>query len=230
MAKSKKDNSKKKKSNKDNYYYVVLRRPEGPLGGLSLARTDMPVKIGKRWAYTALGLFHSFRFTSEPRLQAKLLNATSVRAIKLFLKSDAFKDKARPDWGMIHLDVMKWVLKARLMQYPEETMRCLRAIGSRFLVENSCKDEFFGGTLNSKGVVGCNRLRYLWMELQPLAFEGKATPISELMPLNIQEFRLRGKEVPTLYPLPTPVEPPFYTRILDSAGCLPPPDRFVLAC
>lgn len=92
--------------------------------------------------------------------------ATQIKAApsahEAFRLARLFKDKRRPDWDEVKLDVMRELLLAKARQH-EYVRRKLLATGERELVENSWRDDFWGWGPNRDGQ---NMLGKLWMDVR----------------------------------------------------------------
>ncbi len=74
----------------------------------------------------------------------------------------AHKTYRRPDWDDVKVGIMKAILRAKIEQH-EYVRRKLLATGTRQLVEDSWRDDFWGWGPNRDGQ---NMLGKLWMEIR----------------------------------------------------------------
>lgn len=72
------------------------------------------------------------------------------------------RDDRRKDWDDVKVDIMREILAAKVAQH-EYVRRKLLTTGTRELVENSWRDDFWGWGPNREGE---NMLGKLWMELR----------------------------------------------------------------
>lgn len=79
-----------------------------------------------------------------------------------FKVAQAHKGTRQPDWDSIKVDVMREILREKVTQH-DYVERKLAATGSRELVENSWRDDFWGWGPNRDGQ---NMLGKLWMEVR----------------------------------------------------------------
>lgn len=113
---------------------------------------------GKRWM-TSEHAYHSEKF-EDPKILDELKNACSAHdAMKL---AHANKDKYRKDWDDIKLGVMKDILRAKVSQHPYIKKKLIET-GTRELVEDSWRDDFWGWGPNKDGA---NHMGKLWMEVR----------------------------------------------------------------
>jgi ribA/ribD-fused uncharacterized protein len=110
---------------------------------------------------TSEHVYHYEKFNcNEGRItQAKILLSRSAH--------DAFKiaqtkEGRRPDWEEIKVDVMRQILWLKIDQH-DYVQKKLLATGTRRLVENSWRDDFWGWGPNRDGK---NMLGRVWMELR----------------------------------------------------------------
>lgn len=113
---------------------------------------------GKLWM-TSEHAYHSEKFYDE-KLKEQIKNTRSAH--DAFKFSHAHKDKYRPDWDQVKLDIMKEILQAKVSQHPYVKKKLLES-GKRTLVENSWRDGFWGWGPNKDGT---NHLGRLWMEIR----------------------------------------------------------------
>lgn len=116
--------------------------------------------------------YHWCKF-SEPLLPADGEQLRDWRALmdairfapsahEAFKMAERHKDKRRPDWDTVKVDVMRSILRAKVEQH-EYVRRKLLATGDRELVEDSWRDDFWGWGPNRDGQ---NMLGKLWMEIR----------------------------------------------------------------
>jgi ribA/ribD-fused uncharacterized protein len=118
---------------------------------------------------TAEHAYHYEKFCSDygepisPSAAGMLIDICKARSAH-----DAFKiaernaDLVRPDWKRIRVDRMLGILRAKADQH-EYVRRKLLETGSRSLIENSWRDDFWGWGPNKDGR---NALGKLWMSVR----------------------------------------------------------------
>lgn len=83
-------------------------------------------------------------------------------AHQAFEIAEANRDRRRPDWDSVKVDIMRRILRAKAEQH-EYVRRKLIATGERELIEDSWRDDFWGWGLKRDGL---NMLGKLWMEIR----------------------------------------------------------------
>jgi len=83
-------------------------------------------------------------------------------AHEAFKVAEGCKARRRTDWDDVKVDVMRGILRAKVAQH-EYVRRKLLDTGSRELVENSWRDDYWGWGPNRDGQ---NMLGKLWMEIR----------------------------------------------------------------
>lgn len=113
------------------------------------------------WSHkTAEHAYQSMKFPHLPDLRLRVICAHSAHdAFKL---AEANKEKVRPDWNRIKVETMRDILRAKVSQH-EYVRRKLLATGSRELIEDSWRDNFWGWGPNKDGQ---NMLGKLWMQIR----------------------------------------------------------------
>ena len=93
-------------------------------------------------------------------VQSNIYHARSAHdAFKIAEKNAHLR---RPDWGAVKLDIMHDILRAKVKQH-EYVRRKLIATGTRELIEDSWRDDFWGWGPNRDGL---NMLGVVWMEVR----------------------------------------------------------------
>lgn len=109
---------------------------------------------------TSEALYHWHKFPDLAALRARIRLANSAH--EAFKVAEEHKSRVRPDWNEIRVDVMREILRAKVAQH-EYVRRKLFETGTRELVENSWRDDFWGWGPNRDGQ---NMLGKLWMEIR----------------------------------------------------------------
>jgi N-glycosidase YbiA len=109
---------------------------------------------------TSEAAYHWFKFPHMPELQAFIRAAMSAH--DAFKMAEEYKARRRTDWDSVKVDVMRKILRAKADQH-EYVRRKLLQTGTRELVENSWRDNFWGWGPNRDGQ---NMLGKLWMEIR----------------------------------------------------------------
>ncbi len=109
---------------------------------------------------TSEALYHWHKFPDHAAIRDAIRTADSAHAA--FKIAEVNSSHRRADWDAVKIDVMREVLRAKVKQHPY-VRRKLLATGTRELVENSWRDDFWGWGPNRDGQ---NRLGKLWMEIR----------------------------------------------------------------
>ena len=104
-------------------------------------------------------MYQSEKFESE-EIKNEIRNATSAYDALCIAKKHT--SEYRKDWDSVKLEVMKSILKEKVLQHPYIKEKLIES-GAREIVENSPVDDFWGWG-NSKD--GANHLGKLWMEIR----------------------------------------------------------------
>jgi ribA/ribD-fused uncharacterized protein len=105
-------------------------------------------------------VYHWEKFPDYPNIQNEI--RTSISAHEAYKIASRFISLRRPDWDEVKVDIMRSILKSKVLQH-EYVRRKLLDTGNRKLVENSWRDDFWGWGPNKDGQ---NHLGKLWMEIR----------------------------------------------------------------
>jgi ribA/ribD-fused uncharacterized protein len=109
---------------------------------------------------TSEAAYHFEKFPNDRNIQTAIRSAPSAHeAFKIAERQKAWR---RPDWEAIKVPVMLEILRAKVAQH-EYVKRKLLATGTRELVEDSWRDDFWGWGPNRDGK---NMLGKLWMQIR----------------------------------------------------------------
>jgi type I restriction enzyme S subunit len=176
---------------------VVFRRAADEFGGLSnmTGRFAICVEDVRTWSSEAL--YQACRYPHLPNLQAEILAERSPMTAKM--RSKPFRQDSRPDWSRVRVRVMRWCLRIKLANNWDAFGQLLRLTGTRPIVEESLKDDFWGARPAGPGeLVGQNVLGRLLMELREQLLD-RPESLQVVEPPKVDEFRLLGHEVGTVF-------------------------------
>jgi ribA/ribD-fused uncharacterized protein len=117
---------------------------------------------------------HAYHWKKFNEVNSVIANQVRhARSAHLAFKiAERHKAERRQDWDGVKVDIMRQILRAKVAQH-DYVQRKLLATGTRELVENSWRDDFWGWGPNQDGQ---NMLGRLWMELrEELRSNGKLT-------------------------------------------------------
>lgn len=110
---------------------------------------------------TSEHVYHSEKFLDDTMKELIRTTRSAHDALKV---SHQFVDQYRSDWNSVKLDIMKEILIAKVEQHPYVRKKLLES-GTRELIEDSWRDDFWGWGPNKDGN---NHLGKLWMEVRSI--------------------------------------------------------------
>jgi ribA/ribD-fused uncharacterized protein len=116
---------------------------------------------------TSEHLYHWLKFPHARELSEEILGAPSAH--EAFKIAERHREYRRADWDEVKVRIMRDILRAKARQH-EYVRRKLLQTGTRELVENSWRDDFWGWGPNRDGQ---NMLGKLWMEIRTELQHGK---------------------------------------------------------
>jgi hypothetical protein len=144
--------------------------------------------------------FELIKFSRYPEIQYEILkNQENFDDLKTNLDNDL----VREDFEEIKVELMYWIMKLKLLHHPisigtflDDHLRSKKPI-----VELNAKDEYWGTKNNgSKWILdGMNVRGKLWMRLAEHYKKNDYDVLLKLDPLNIPEFKILGKQIPSIY-------------------------------
>ncbi len=172
---------------------VYFRTTTGEYGPLSNMAPDFPILIINVRVQTAEALYQACRFPNYPDIQRLIIDQPSPMTAKM--KSKKYRDKTREDWDAVRINIMRWCLRAKLMQNWSRFGYVLEKTEQRAIVEESMKDSFWGAKPNDDGsLTGMNVLGRLLMELREQYSEIKLGKIDHITYPFISNFLLFDKK------------------------------------
>lgn len=179
---------------------ISFRKTTEEYGGLSNMASGYPIVVNGIYIKSSEALYQALKFPHLPNAQKEIIaeydkiknpkGAKSPMGAKM--KSKKYNSKIREDWDQIKIIVMRWVLRVKLIQNQETFGKLLLETGSKTIVEESKKDDFWGGKLDNNEFKGMNILGRLLMELRELY---KQYPLDSIEPLKLKDFKLFGKSI-----------------------------------
>ncbi|TKC12800.1 NADAR family protein [Pedobacter polaris] len=164
-------------------------------GQLSNMASGFPIKVNNVSIKTTEALYQACRFPHRPDIQAKLINEISPMHVKML--SNSHKIDSRPDWEDVRIKVMKWCVNLKLAQNILSFGEVLNSTGSKYLVENSSKDNFWGAIpdSNNEHYTGQNALGRLLMDLRQKFQGSQWLDLLYVEPPEISNFLLYNDEI-----------------------------------
>lgn len=114
----------------------------------------------RKYFDTAEAAYHWEKFPDHPLIRASIMMAPSAHeAFKIAEREQAHR---RYDWHDVKVDIMRGILREKVAQHEYVRLKLL-ATGTRELIEDSWRDDFWGWGPNRDGQ---NMLGKLWMEVR----------------------------------------------------------------
>lgn len=176
---------------------ALFRKTSEKYGGLSNMAPGYALRVNDSFVRTSEALYQVCRYPHLPQVQMLILQQSSPMTAKMYARK--YLSKTRPDWDDVRVPLMRWCLRAKLLQNKKVFGELLLATGSLPIVEYSKRDDFWGAKLQPDGItlVGRNVLGRLLMELRELYREGNFDS-NRLKPINIPNFKLFGDPIKPL--------------------------------
>ena len=136
------------------------------------------------------------RFTEHPDIQLEVASQKAGFGAKLVAKKYR-KLHSRADFDLIRIDVMRWCLQLKLANH-RKFGDALILTGSRSIVEESHKDDWWGTKLYDDTYKGCNVLGQLLMELREqyqIQLLEESRDYKLVVPPAVSDFYFLGKEI-----------------------------------
>ena len=166
-------------------------------GGLSNMAAGFPLRVNGVAIRTSEALYQACRFPHRPELQADIIEQVSPMTAKMVGKP--YRDDSRPDWDRLRTKIMRWCLRVKLAQNYRAFSELLLSTGDRPIVEQSRKDDFWGAKpIDGDGLIGCNILGRLLMELRETVRSGDPAELRVVEPLALPDFLLLGRPIETI--------------------------------
>ncbi|VVP27919.1 Riboflavin biosynthesis protein [Pseudomonas fluorescens] len=177
----------------DRSQSIVFLKTNDEFGGLSNMAGGFPLFINESKILTSEALYQACRFPHLPEVQNLIISQASPMTAKM--RSKPYRSESRPDWLRARVRIMKWCLRAKLIQNWDGFSRLLLKTEGFPIVEQSSKDKFWGASPSEHNrLVGANVLGRLLMELREDIIGGRLDRY-ELAPLDLQDFLLYGQPV-----------------------------------
>jgi ribA/ribD-fused uncharacterized protein len=166
---------------------VAFRKTGEAFGGLSNMAPGFPIVLAGRRIRTAEALYQACRFPHLPNVQRMIIDEISPMTAKM--RSKPYRSQSRADWDDIKVPVMKWCLRVKLVSNWPKFSKLLLETGTRPIVEDSRKDDFWGAKPDESFLRGCNVLGRLLMELRD-KLRSDPTALYIVEPLRVPDFML----------------------------------------
>lgn len=172
---------------------IVFRKTDEAFGGLSNMAPGYPLLVNGVRILTSEALYQSCRFPTAPEVQRLIMGQRSPMTAKM--RSKPFRHLTRPDWDQTRLRIMRWCIRVKLAQNLNTFGKLLLATGTRPIVEESKKDDFWGAKASGEQLMGFNVLGRLLMELREEFRTHGIARFAEVAPPDIPQFFLLGRPI-----------------------------------
>jgi len=175
---------------------VVFRKTGDRFGGLSNMASGYPICLNETYIATSEALYQACRFPHLPDVQRKIIGETSPMTAKM--RGKPHRKDTRADWEEVRVMIMRWSLRAKLIQNWDKFRTLLLLTDDSPIVEDSRRDRFWGAVVGKQDVdilEGCNVLGRLLMELREQVRDVSADQWRALRPLEIRDFLLLGEPI-----------------------------------
>lgn len=175
---------------------IVFLKTNEEFGGLSNMAGGFPLFVNGQKILTSEALYQACRFPHLPDVQRLIIAQTSPMTAKM--RSKPYRSDSRPDWLRTRVRIMRWCLRAKLLQNWDNFSKLLLKTKSLPIVEQSSKDRFWGASPSEQhNLVGANVLGRLLMELREDVMLNQFDRY-ELAALDIQDFLLYGQPIKSI--------------------------------
>ncbi|MEK4110483.1 ribA/ribD-fused uncharacterized protein [Paenibacillus sp. DS2363] len=175
---------------------IVFKKTNEEFGGLSNMSPGYPLEINRIKIRTSEALYQACRFPHNIEVQRLIISERSPMTAKM--RSKPFKSETRKDWDDIRLLIMRWCLRAKLLQNWDKFHELLISTGDLPIVEESNRDSFWGAKPDEDGrLTGTNSLGRLLMELREETKTYDYTKYN-LNPPQVSDFFLMGEKIPVI--------------------------------
>jgi ribA/ribD-fused uncharacterized protein len=166
-------------------------------GGLSNMAGGWPLRVNGILIGSSEALYQACRFPHRPDWQKEIIIQASPMSAKMKAKKEGRRDRhSRPDWDVICVEVMRWVLRVKLAQYYLRMKALFQQTAGRSIAEKSRKDRFWGAVEEDDGRLhGRNELGRLLMELRQQVESRPREEFATVEPMPIADFLLLGKPI-----------------------------------
>lgn len=175
---------------------IVFLKTNEEFGGLSNMAGGFPLFVNGQKILTSEALYQACRFPHLPDVQRLIIAQTSPMTAKM--RSKPYRSDSRPDWLRTRVRIMRWCLRAKLLQNWDNFSKLLLKTKSLPIVEQSSKDRFWGASPSEHhNLVGANVLGRLLMELREDVMLNQFDRY-ELAALDIQDFLLYDQPIKSI--------------------------------
>jgi ribA/ribD-fused uncharacterized protein len=122
---------------------IVFKKTNEKFGALSNKASGYPIVVNNVFIKSSEALYQAMRFPDYHDIQKEIIEQNSPMTAKMISKK--YRNKTREDWDNIRVHIMKWTLRVKLLQNKNTFGKILLNTGDMNIVEESNKDQFWGG-------------------------------------------------------------------------------------
>jgi ribA/ribD-fused uncharacterized protein len=172
---------------------ISFRKTTEAFGALSNMASGFGLFVNDIIIPSSEHLYQAMRFPLFPDIQHEIISQENAMLAKKV--SNKYKDKyTRPDWEVIKMKVMRWVMEVKLAQNWDNFSKVLRETEERAIVEYSKEDKIWGASPVNGKLEGVNALGRLLMELRQ-KYIHSVQKIYCVEPLNLSAFLLYNRPI-----------------------------------
>ena len=175
---------------------VSFRITTGPYGALSNMAQGYSLNINSVIIPSSEHLYQACKFPLFPSLQEEIFNEDTPKSAKLLAQKN--NSLIRQDWNAVRVKIMRWSLEVKLLQNWNSFSYLLKETGTKAIVEDSSKDNFWGARREENKFVGTNALGRLLMELRE-KYIIAGIPLKNVTPPQVPAFLILDTEIGKVY-------------------------------
>lgn len=180
----------------DKSAIVSFRKTNEEFGGLSNMAPGFLITVNGHTFLTSEALYQCCRFPKHPDIQKQIMLQKSPMTAKDISKAHIYL--SREDWNDERIRIMRWCVYAKLICNWHTFGKLLDSTGSKDIVEDSFKDDFWGAIWNGSQFVGTNALGRLLMQARDMYRKNISHTHLLLPSLDIPDFYLLGKPIESI--------------------------------
>lgn len=173
----------------------VFKKNGDQYGQLSNMSTGFPIRVNDISIRTTEALYQACRFPMNTEFQERIIKEVSPMRVKMI--SNSLKVSSREDWDSVRVKIMKWCINIKYAQNILTFGEVLNSTGSKYIVENSTKDNFWGAIpdADKKSFKGKNALGRLLMDLRQKFQSKRHLDLLYIEPPEIDDFLLFNEKI-----------------------------------
>lgn len=176
---------------------ISFRKTNEEFGGLSNMAPGFSIVVNGHVFLTSEALYQCCRFPDHPHIQKQIMLQKSPMTAKDISRTYSYLSRA--DWDLMRVRIMRWCIYAKLICNWHTFGKLLDSTGSKDIVEDSFKDDFWGTIWNGRQFTGTNALGRLLMQARDMYRKNISHTHLLLPPLDIPDFNLLGKPIENIY-------------------------------